>query len=88
MSQKVHNFRAGNVRAYLPAWKSLTSDNEILTTVSGLKIDIPEDTPTNITRSFQHNFNVKENLFISNEFVKLLAKGVIVENQHEPDEII
>ena len=36
-------FRTGNVKAYLPVWRSLTSHKDLLSTGSGLKMKIPKD---------------------------------------------
>ena len=43
--QHIELFQAGRTKSCLPIWRSLTSDREILTTVSGLPIDLEGEIP-------------------------------------------
>ena len=67
MFQKVKTIKADNLKAYLPAWKSLISDEAIQSTHSDIKIDIPKVTQSNINPLFQYNFCVKQQQIISND---------------------
>ena len=80
------NFTAGCIAHSLPAWRKITSDSEILSTVMGLKIDF-DTTPRqqflpNCTRSFN------ETSIIDAEINKLLSKRVIEPTGHCHNEII
>ena len=73
----------------MPEWKKLTSDKEILSTVTGLNIEF-DDKNENLqsTAKPQVKFSVEEEKYLSSEIKSLLKKGVIVESQHENGEFI
>ena len=81
-------FKAGRLSQYLPEWRKLTSDTTILQYVRGVRIEFKghQSPPANegicVTQQPQ-NISV-----VRTEIHKLLAKGVIVQSQHEPDEFI
>ena len=45
LKQHIELFQAGRTKSFLQIWKSLTSDREILTKVSGLPIDLEGEIP-------------------------------------------
>ena len=85
---RADKFSAGALKWRLSVWQQITSDLEVLTTVSGLHIDFLDDIaavqPVNV---FQQ-FSPKEETFVSNEITKLLQKGVISISKHEINEFI
>ena len=71
----------------IDAWKSITADSEILTSVSGelipfITISVQRKVP------FQPVWKGPKSEFIDNEILSLLKKGVIIPSQHEPHEFI
>lgn len=86
LQYRCDTFAAGCIAHSLPAWRKITSDNEILSTVMGMKIDFTA-TPCqkflpNCTRS------VTETTIIDLEIQKLLSKHVIEPTGHCHKEII
>jgi hypothetical protein len=69
------------------AWKELTSDPEILETVSGQRIEFNQN-PVQLNLPVQPNYSCQQGQFIDSEIQNLLKKGVIVESTHEPNEYI
>ena len=52
LEHQAKNFKVGAIRHHLQAWSTLTSDQEVLNTVSGLPIELIGDIPQ--SRSFQY----------------------------------
>ena len=77
--------RAGCIANQLLEWEKITSEPEILSTVSALPLDFSEeiDYKSSVTSS---KFSPKEETFLSAEIKNLLHKGVIEECQHEKGE--
>ena len=77
----------GCLTHFLDFWRTLTSDREILQTVSGLKIDF-------IEHVYQTNpapplvFTPEEELATDKEIKSLLERGAIVQSVHEEGEFI
>ena len=73
-------FVAGCIAHSLPAWREITSDHEILSTVMGLKIDFE----TNPRQQFLPNCtrSLYETSIIDVEINKLLSKRVIEPTGH------
>ena len=71
----IDKFQGGCIKFYLYKWKELTSDMEVIGTVSGMPINIASNLST-INR-YQYSFNDKEDAFIGSEIQNLLKKGVI-----------
>ena len=67
----VDKFQAGCITLCLHIWKELTSDMEVISTASGIPINIASKSP--ITDKYQYPFNDKEDSEIEN----LLKKGII-----------
>ena len=79
-------FEAGHITHCLPVWKRITSDREIISTVTGLKIDF-HTTPT-LHYNSHSNRTYEEARIIGSEIKKLLAKKVIEPIEHSENEII
>ena len=80
------NFKAGRVARFLQNWEEITSNKEILSCISGTKIEF-ETAPTQ--HAFHHtNFSTEESDIISDEMKKLKSKGMIEPAEHELGEII
>ena len=79
--------KAGCVANQVSEWEKLYSDLEILSTVSGLRLDFTEEIEyrSSVTLS---KYSPKEKIFLSVEIKNLLYKGVIEERQHEESEYI
>ena len=82
----VDKLQGGCIKLYLHKWKELTSDMEVINTVSGMPINIASNLPT--INKYQYPFNDKEDAFIDSEIQNLLKKGVIGNSSHEPGEFI
>ena len=67
-------------------WQGITSDSEILSTVSGLPLKLLEEPLDG--NSFQYAFGKDEHNFVSLELVRLLEKRVIAVSTDEPGQII
>ena len=78
------DFHAGQLPYFVNEWRALTSDTEILETVTGQHIEFNE-TPV---QTFQLCWGEKEARIIDTEISDLLSKGVITESVHERDEFI
>ena len=86
LQEKVLLFRGGCIKSCFARWADITSDTEILETVSGLPIHLTGDIPE--SRAFQYPFGLEEHNFICAEIKRLLEKKVIVPSQHEPGELV
>jgi hypothetical protein len=84
---RVTNFRAGQISNYLPAWQELTSDPEILETVSGQFIEF-EIQPIQTSMPVQCQLSNIDSQIVDTELQALLSKGVIIPSQHEPGEFV
>ena len=79
-------FQAGNISHSLDAWKEMTSDKDILSTVMGMSIEFCD-------KPIQHYLpksarSEREIQIISGEINKLLLKGVLEVTKHTDNEII
>ena len=86
LQHRCDNFTAGHIATCLPAWKNITADNEVLSTVMGMKIEL-DSSP------IQHNLPPRkhstiETVIIDSEIEKLLTKEVIERAKHCSDEVI
>ena len=86
LGERLLNFRGGCIKEKVNKWADLTSDPEILETVTGLPIELIRDIPQNV--AFQYPFGQEEQAFIINEVDRLLDKGVIMVSTHEEGEFI
>ena len=81
------SFQAGRIAHCIDAWKSITADSEILTSVCG-ELILFTTIPVQRKVPFQPVWKRPKSEFIANEILSLLHKGVIIPSQHEPDEFI
>lgn len=86
LSDCCQRFKGGQVAGHFPAWTAITSDKEILSNVSGLKIDC-DDTPTQ-HRLPSSKFLPHEYPIIDAEVKKLLHKGVIKHVHYEQGQVV
>ena len=77
---------AGCVKFAYKNWAQLTSDPEILETISGMPISLIGALPPSC--SVEYPFGKTETEFIAQEIVRLLHKRVIAETTHENGEFI
>ena len=75
LQDKVNTFEGGCISENLDKWVELTSDPEVLETVTGLPIELIDDLPSNAP--FQNPFGIKEHAFVAEEITRLLDKKVI-----------
>ena len=87
LAHKVEAFQAGAISNYFSEWQKLTSDFEVLNSVSGLSLDFVETT-TFHGNSFETHFSRHEHVFIQNEISRLFKNVIIKESFHEPGEFI
>ena len=80
--------KAGRIKLHYMQWCSLTSDMEVIETVTGMPIDILGNLDNARRTSFQYPFGKEEHNFVKVEIERLLRKGVIVFSQHEVGELI
>ena len=79
------DFQAGKTKQYLYNWKHLTSDIEILQTVSGLPIELPDEL---VQTHLHHCCSHQHQSVIDDEIEKLLQRNVTTRCDHEEGEII
>ena len=68
----------------MQAWRSITSDREVLETVSGMPIPIEEMQHTNVS----YPIDKKNDCQKEEEIKKLVSKGVLIECEHEPGDVV
>ena len=88
MTQKVNLFSAGSIATRYSEWKNLTNDTEVLSTVSGMPLDICDEEFSFENKPIEMKFSSKEESFLIKEIEKLLGKAVIRESLHEEGEFI
>ena len=80
------NFEGGKISRFEDRWNDLTGDSEILSTVTGLRINVQGDLA--IGGPLRYNLDPEEFSFVKLEIENLLVKGVIVESTNEDFEHI
>lgn len=86
LNKKVGYFRGGQLSNFLPEWRSLTSDPQILNTVTGEIIDFVS---VPVQSSYPPNSICKDHIDLAErEIASLADKGVILPCDHEPGEFI
>ena len=86
LENEVKNFRAGQLSLHLQKWHEITSDNEVLSTIEGLKLDFNSTPKTNKIKKNQ--FSKSETELMDQEVQKLLSKDIITFSSHDKNEII
>ena len=71
LTDKVKSFKAGCIAEKIMVWSSLTTDTEILSTVSGLPLEF-ESRPDQQFYANKQNFTSEESKFIDTEINSLL----------------
>ena len=79
-------FQAGSVKHAYENWAFITSDKEVLKTITGMPINIKHDLPQSLVMSLP--LGKTESEFIDKEKDSLLKKRVIVKSHHETGEFI
>ena len=83
--QCIRHFKAGCLSQHIFAWEEITSDQEVLQTVQGIKLEFEE----NPFQGECSGFEIPKNQpTIKDEVDKLLEKRVVVECEHETLEYI
>ena len=77
-------FQPGKTKQYLYNWKHITSDIEMLQTVSGLPIELPDE----LLQTHLHHCSQQHESVIDDEIAKLLQKNVITRCDREEGGII
>ena len=75
--------RPGELTDFYPMY-CITSDREVLETVSGMPIPIEEIQHTNVSYSIDKKNDCQK----EEEIKKLVSKGVLIECEHEPGDVI
>jgi len=83
LRRKICKFEAGLLKHHFNQWKSITTDIEVIQTITGLPIPITE-LPQTPYKSYP--VDLKRKQFIDEEIKTLLKKGVIKTSCHEPGE--
>ena len=85
---KPDEFMAGRLRQFVSVWRQITSDREILQTISGSTIEFDSEIPVQTKTVRKSIFNAAQNHVGGEEMQKLLEKKVIEQTHHESDEFI
>ena len=83
--QCIRRHKAGCLSQHISAWEEITSDQEVLRTVQGMKLEFEESPLQGKCSGFEIP---KNQSLIQEEVNKLLKIGVIVACEHEPVEYI
>ena len=84
---KVNNFRGGQLQKHVRQWRKLTNDQNILSIISGDKIEFV-DAPRTQHKARSPKFSDEEINLIKDEIDKLHTKGIIKETCHEEKEFV
>ena len=84
------SFVAGRLKYYLPQWQKITTDQSILTCVTGYEIEFDEQKPIiySKSKSTYTPLNKSEEKLLELELEKLLGKQVLEETFHTEGEFI
>lgn len=86
LREEVRLAKGGAIRSRILNWRKLTSDPEVLESVTGLPIELVDQIPAK--GSYQHFLKAEELTFLRDEIQRLLHKGVIEISSHEEGEYI
>jgi len=78
----------GSLRAFVPSWRRIPSDKNILYYVSGVKFSLEEGLVPCQAHYRPSVFNAQEELIVRKEIKTLLEKDVIKHSHHETGEFI
>ena len=85
--RRIQTFKAGSLAAYSHIWREMTSDPEVLETVTGQYTEF-DMLPMQVKPLNQTNLSKIETESVDLEIIQLLKKGVIQPCQHEVGESI
>ena len=77
-------FTADSTSAHMDTWCQITSDRNILTAVSGYKMEFGPALPTQFSAPRLTNLSESQAISMDLQIAKLLDKGIIVKSVHEP----
>ena len=78
-------FRAGQTREHLAEWRKITKDQEVLSMVEGVHVNLT-DSPTRNRAPNQCYLSIEQTEAIKTEIKDLLGKGVIILCSHSSPE--
>ena len=78
----------GRLKSFSDQWKRFTSDEQILQTVSGYKIEFVGHPPIQVNPPYQFNLGCTESQTVDTEILRLLDKNLIKYSHHEDGEFI
>ena len=81
-------FKAGRLVEFVPMWREITSDPNILHYVQGVKISFVEGVVPHQQAYRPSVFNAQQHDIVHNEIQSLLLKGVLKESHSEPGEFV
>jgi hypothetical protein len=87
LENKVKMFKAGNLAAYVKEWQALTSDPEIMETLTGQRIELFE-IPVQSKTLMNVKFTEAQTKLVDHEIEKLLNKGVFVSCTREEGDFV
>lgn len=87
LNLKVENFSAGQLSEHLSNWKCITSDQSILESIAGEKIEFDTVPPLQMVLP-QNSVSKEHKEKVDIEIKSLLQKGVVVKSEHEHGEFI
>lgn len=89
LKEEVSLFQGGRLQQFIEDWKLITSDSEILQTVSGLCLEFDcQDNQLPLSFPSQPRLNEHEINVINVEIDKLCKKGVIAQCFEEPGQFV
>ena len=84
---EVESFQSGRIAQYYTKWRTLTSDELLLSWVKCYKIELI-NTPCQAQLPKEVTFSREESIAVSKELTKLLTKDIIERTCHEPGEFV
>lgn len=80
------SFQAGELKHFLPQWRTITTDPTILQIVTGVKIEFKNSVAPTQHYGRPSVFNAYQHSVVKDEIDKLLAKRVIIPAAQETGE--
>ena len=89
LSNTLRYLHAGRLQQFIPAWKDITDDPEVLDWVEHCHLEFIDGVPPVQETDYKViQFNDAEAAIIESGIVQLLNKGVIVESPHSQGDIV
>ena len=86
--QAVENFSAGRLKSHLAYWRSLTSDWNILSAISGVHLEFVDEVPPTRHDCVPYRFDETKTAAIQAELDLMLKKGIIERTVREPQQFV